>query len=97
MKRSEKQLSRNKKFSLFCNLVALILRYNCVKSFRVNKIVHEIKFEGVWGWVKSKKMYPETTTFGKSLISVFQEFFASINKTFNLAERRGTRLSSYEV
>ena len=34
---------------------------------------------------------------GKSLISVFQEFSASINKTFILAGRLGTRLSFYEV
>ena len=34
---------------------------------------------------------------GKSIISVFQEFSASINKTFLLAGRLGTRLSFYEV
>ena len=34
---------------------------------------------------------------GKSLISVFQEFTATINKTFILAGRLGTRLSFYEV
>ena len=34
---------------------------------------------------------------GKSLISVFQEFPASVNKTFILAERQVTRLSFYEV
>ena len=33
----------------------------------------------------------------KSLVSVFQEFSASINKTFILAGRLGTRLSFYEV
>ena len=32
-----------------------------------------------------------------SLISVFQEFFASIDKIVILAGRLGTRLSSYEV
>ena len=33
----------------------------------------------------------------KCLISVFQEFFASINKTFILAGRLSTGLSFYEV
>ena len=35
--------------------------------------------------------------YGKSLISVFLEFFASINKIFILAGRLGTRLSFCEV
>ena len=35
-------------------------------------------------------------TKGKSLISVFQDFSSSINKTFILARRLGTRLSFYE-
>ena len=34
---------------------------------------------------------------GKSLISVFQELFASIDKIFILARRLGTTLSLYEV
>ena len=34
---------------------------------------------------------------GKSLISVFQEFSASTDKTFILAVGPGTRLSFYEV
>ena len=33
----------------------------------------------------------------KSLISVFQEFFACINKIYILAGRLGTRLSFYEI
>ena len=33
----------------------------------------------------------------KSLIFIFQEFFASINKNFILAGRPDTRLSSYEI
>ena len=32
---------------------------------------------------------------GKSLFSVFQEFFASIDKTFAFAGRLGARLSFY--
>ena len=35
--------------------------------------------------------------YGKSLISVFREFFASINKIFILAGRLGTRLLFCEV
>ena len=35
--------------------------------------------------------------YGKSLISVFQEFFASINNIFILAGRLGIRLLFYEV
>ena len=35
--------------------------------------------------------------YGRSLISAFQEFFASVNKTFILAGRLDTRLSFYEV
>ena len=34
--------------ALFCNLVALILSWNCVKSFTVTKIVPKINFEGAW-------------------------------------------------
>ena len=44
------------------------------------------------------KYFPcEIAHYQKSLISVFQQFFASINKIFILAERLGTRLSFYEV
>ena len=34
---------------------------------------------------------------GKSLVSVFQEISASINKTFSLAGGMSTRLSFYEI
>ena len=34
---------------------------------------------------------------GKSLLSVFQEFYASINNIFILPWRLGTRLSFYEM
>ena len=39
----------------------------------------------------------EIAHYGKSLISVFQRFFATINKIFILAGRLSTRLSFYEV
>ena len=41
-------------FALFCNLIALSLGYNSVKSLGVTKIVKEIKFEGVWDKLESK-------------------------------------------
>ena len=43
--------------ALFCNLIAPILRYTCVKSLRVTKIVKEIKFEGVWGKLEAKDYF----------------------------------------
>ena len=33
-----------------------------MKGLRVTKIVKEVKFEGVWGELESKKMFPETIT-----------------------------------
>ena len=39
----------------------------------------------------------EIAHYGKSLISVFQGFFANINKTFIFTRRLDTRLSFYEV
>ena len=100
MKRSKKQLQSKTNFSTFCNLIPLILNQNCVKGFRVTKIVKEIKSEGVWGKLKAKNSFYrqpftkylrltqipcEIALYGKSLISVFQEVFASINKVFILA------------
>ena len=40
----------------FCRSVALILGLNSVKDLRVTKNVKEIKFEGVWGDLESKKV-----------------------------------------
>ena len=41
---------------LFCSSIALILGLNSVKDLRVTtKKVKEIKFEGVWGELESKK------------------------------------------
>ena len=39
----------------FCNSVALILGYNCVKCLRVIKIVKGIKFADVWAMLEAKK------------------------------------------
>ena len=41
---------------LFCHSIALILGWNSVKGLRVTKNVKEIKFEGVWGDLESKKV-----------------------------------------
>ena len=76
-----------------------------MKGLTVTKKVKEIKFEGVWGELESKnnqkkkikKISCEIAHNGKSLISIFQEFSSSINKTFILAGRLGTRLSFYEL
>ena len=41
--------------ALFCNLIALILSWNSVKTLRNTKILEEIKFEGLWGELGSIK------------------------------------------
>ena len=41
---------------LFCHSIALILGFNSVEDLRVNKNVKEIKFEGLWGELESKKV-----------------------------------------
>ena len=46
---------------LFCHSIALILGLNSVKELRVTKNAKEIKFEGVWGELESKK-FSETIT-----------------------------------
>ena len=40
----------------FCHSIALILGLNSVKDLRVTKNVKEIKSEGVWGELESKKV-----------------------------------------
>ena len=83
-----------------------------MKGLRVTKIFKEIKFEGVWNELESKKFFRDNNSQniceqfkvssdiahnGKGLISVFAEFFASINKNFHLRGRLGTWLSLCEV
>ena len=41
---------------LFCHSIALILGLNSVKDFRVAKNVKEIKFEGIWCELDSRKV-----------------------------------------
>ena len=43
--------------ALFCYLIPLILGYSSVQGLRVTKIVKEIKFEGVWGELESKRCF----------------------------------------
>ena len=83
-----------------------------MKGLIVTKIVTEIKFEEVRGELESKKLFQrqsftkylkptqfscEIVHYEKSLISLFEEFFASINKIFILAGQVGTRTSFLEV
>ena len=83
-----------------------------MNGLRVSKILKEIKFYGVWDELEAKKYFQRqpfikylrltlvsmrNRALGKSLISVLQRFFASIDKIFILAGRLGTRLSFYEV
>ena len=76
-----------------------------MKGLIDSKNVKEINFVGVWGELESKEIFQylrlqfscQIVHNVKSLISVFQEFSTSINKTFILAGRLGTRLSFYEV
>ena len=43
--------------ALFCNSIAQILGWNCVKDPRVITRVKEIKFEGVWGELEANKCF----------------------------------------
>ena len=43
-----------------------------------------------------RKTY-EIAHYGESSISIFQEFFASIDETFILRGRKSTRMQFYEV
>ena len=45
VKRSVKQLSSKTKFSTFCNLVVLILNWNCMKSLMVTKISRKLSLK----------------------------------------------------
>ena len=48
--------------------------------------------QDIWGWLWFSC---EIEHYGKGLISIFEEFFASIKKISILAGRLGTRLSFY--
>ena len=58
-----------------------------MNGLRLTKVAKEIKFEGVWGKLESKKMFKRQTLtkylrLTLVLISIFQEPFAKIDKTF---------------
>ena len=57
MKRSRKQPSIKANFRTFCYLNALVLGQNSVKGFRVTENVEEIKVEGAWNELESKKCF----------------------------------------
>ena len=72
-----------------------MLGKNCVKNFRVTKIVKQIKFEEVWGNSEARNCFQkqsftkylrqtivscEIAHYGKSSISVFQEISTSTDK-----------------
>ena len=83
-----------------------------MRDLTVTENVKEIKFEGVWGELESKKVSRDNNSQNisdsllfsceiahnnKILISVFQELSASTNKTFILERILGTRLSFRRV
>ena len=72
-------------------------------KLRVTKIVKQTNFEGVWGELEGKycfqrKSWPkymrqtERVHCGISSISIFQQFFSSIEKILILERRLSTRL-----
>ena len=75
-----------------------------LKGLKFNESIKGIKFEEVWSELESKKylQWQKPTKYssltglfmwnrihGNSLISVFQKYFASINRTFTLEGRPG--------
>ena len=77
-----------------------------MEGLRVTKVVTEIKSEGVWAGLEAKycflrqsftKYLRQTVVFVKYIsisisVSIFQQFFAGINKIFILGGRLGTGL-----
>ena len=60
VKRSEKYLSSETKFSTFLQLTCPNFSWNCVQDFIVIILVREIKFERVWSELEARKLFPET-------------------------------------
>ena len=83
-----------------------------MKGLGITKIAKGIKFEDACCKLEDKfcfqtiihKIFPTNFSFfvkkvryyGIGLMSVFQEFFTSLNKIFNLPERLGSNLSFHE-
>ena len=70
------------------------------------KFVQQINFEGVWGKSEAKDSIQrqswtnsacEIVQYGKIVTAVFQQFSASIKKTFSLGKIMSTRLEFYDV
>ena len=108
MKRLEKQLSSKANSCPFLQLN----RSNSVKGLRVMKIVKEIKFEGFWDELESKKdfqrqlvtkylrlhlVFTSYSTLREKFNCYFRTFFASINTIFIFTGILSTNLSLYEV
>ena len=55
-----------------------------MKGLRVTKIVKEIKFEGVWGRLRSNKMFPEMKIFFLVFMSLLT---APIDKNSHIKAR----------
>ena len=84
-----------------------------MKDLRVIKIVKETKFEGVCSELEAKKCFHRqlftkylrltpvslwnSAHYDKSLISILQEGFASIDEIFIWERRLGIRLSFYDL
>ena len=81
-----------------------------MKGIKVTEIGKEVKFKRIWGKLEPEKGFERPSVrkylrltlvfmwisaLRKGLISVLQEFFASINKFFHLTGRLGTRLSFF--
>ena len=79
-----------------------------MKGLRVTNIVKEIPFGGIWGELFSKVGFqrqsvtkyfrltlalPETAHCGKSLICIFHQFFARIDKIFTSTGTLHTKVS----
>ena len=61
-------------FAHFCNLIALTLGQNNGKSLRLNKVVKEIKLEGVWDELGLRKVFQrQSVTKYLSLTLVFMK------------------------
>ena len=62
---------------------------NILIDYFAPTIIHKIS--------ETNSSFLVTVHYGKSLVSVFQELFANINKIFILTQKLGTRLSFREI
>ena len=84
MKRSEKQLPSNAKFSTSFRFIALLLDQDYVKGLRFTKVVKEINFERVWVELEGKNC-SKTQSFKKCLrLTVVLMQNSALREKFNL-------------